>query len=50
MYSNLVSKTVVAGQSVILQVDGCLTEFTGGQTVLLAPWDAVVFVAAGIVQ
>jgi hypothetical protein len=50
MYSNLVSKTVATGQSVIQQIDGCLKEFTAGQTVLLTPWDAVVLVSAGIVS
>lgn len=49
MFSNLVSKTVQTGQAVIQQIDGCLTIFTAGQTVLLTPWDAIVFTAAGIV-
>lgn len=49
MLSNLVSKTVAVGQSVVLQVDGCLVEYTAGQTVLMSPWDAIVFVGAGIV-
>ena len=50
MYSNLVSKTVATGQVLIQKIDGCLKEFTGGQTILLTPWDVVVFVAAGIVS
>lgn len=49
MLSDLVSKTVATGQSVVQVVDGKMTEFTGGQTVLLTAWDAVVFTAAGIV-
>ena len=50
MNSDLVSKTVATGQTVILKVDGCLKEYTAGQSVLLTAWDAIVFTAAGIVS
>jgi hypothetical protein len=49
MLSNLISKVVQTGQSVVIQTDGNLIEYLAGQTVLLTPWDAVVFTAAGIV-
>jgi hypothetical protein len=49
MLSNLVSKTVQTGQSVVLQTDGNLIEYLGGQTVLLTAWDAITLTAAGIV-
>ncbi len=44
-----VSKTVAAGKTLTQIVDGKITVFTAGQTVLLSPQDAVVFTAQGLV-
>lgn len=49
MLSNLVSKTVQTGQSLVLQVDGQLVEYLAGAVVLMPAWDAIVFTSVGIV-
>ena len=45
-----VTKTVATGKTVTQVVDGKITVYTAGQTILLSPMDAIVFTAAGLVS